>query len=228
MAPALKDPRPKGWSLRPGVHAAAVYDDLVLLDVEADAYFCLPDCADALGPNVGSGDLGRSDPALLDELRDAGLAAPADTAPNAPRIVYPPPRRTARLLSLPPPGWRDLRQAVGSLLDLWLTYRGQSLADLVRRAAPADVGDTAAQPGPAALEVVARFRRWAPFAPVSSKCLLRAYMLLRLLRREGHDARWVFGVTTWPFAAHCWLQVGDVVLEDEADRLALYRTILVV
>jgi hypothetical protein len=83
-------------------------------------------------------------------------------------------------------------------------------------------------PAPAALEVVARFRRWAPFAPVSGKCLLRSFMLLRLLRRRGFDAHWVFGVSTWPFTAHCWLQVGDIVLDDSHERLLPYRIIHVI
>jgi hypothetical protein len=37
----------------------------------------------------------------------------------------------------------------------------------------------------------------------------------------------VFGVRTWPFHAHCWLQCDDVVLDDQADRVAAYAPILV-
>lgn len=78
------------------------------------------------------------------------------------------------------------------------------------------------------LEVIASFHRWAPFAPAPGKCLLRSFMLLRLLRRHGHDARWVFGVRTWPFRAHCWLQAGDVVLDDDVEALVALTPILVV
>ena len=48
------------------------------------------------------------------------------------------------------------------------------------------------------------------------------------LRRHGHDARWVFGVRTWPFRAHCWLQRGEVVLDDDLETLVPLTPILVI
>ena len=53
-------------------------------------------------------------------------------------------------------------------------------------------------------------------------------VLLRFLQRSGLDARWVFVVRTWPFAAHCWLQLEDTVLDDMVERLAAYEPILAV
>ena len=40
-------------------------------------------------------------------------------------------------------------------------------------------------------------------SPSAGECLFRSYALLRFLRAGGCDARWVFGVRTWPFGAHC-------------------------
>ncbi|WP_374571406.1 lasso peptide biosynthesis B2 protein [Phenylobacterium sp. J426] len=65
-------------------------------------------------------------------------------------------------------------------------------------------------------------------APLPAKCLVRSFALLCFLRRCGHDAAWCFGVSTWPFAAHCWLQVGEVALDDHPDQLAAYTPIHVV
>ena len=76
--------------------------------------------------------------------------------------------------------------------------------------------------------LVAGFHRWAYWTPAPAKCLIRSFMLLRLLRRHGLDARWVFAVRTWPFEAHCWLQAGATVLDDAGDRLVAYHPILVV
>ena len=75
--------------------------------------------------------------------------------------------------------------------------------------------------------VWAEWARWIPYAPVRAKCLVRSFLLLRWLVRRGHGAYWVFGVTTWPFRAHCWLQCGAVALDDDVERLAAYSVIMV-
>ncbi|WP_434213483.1 lasso peptide biosynthesis B2 protein [[Pseudomonas] boreopolis] len=38
--------------------------------------------------------------------------------------------------------------------------------------------------------------------------------LLRFLSRRELPANIVFGVTLAPFAAHCWVQAGDIVLNE--------------
>lgn len=57
---------------------------------------------------------------------------------------------------------------------------------------------------------------------------MRSYLQLQYLHRLGLDADWVIGVRTWPFMAHCWLQVGAVALDDDVERLIPYTPILVV
>lgn len=57
----------------------------------------------------------------------------------------------------------------------------------------------------------ARARRYVPIEPI---CLLDSLSLLRFLSRRGLSANIVFGVTSEPFAAHCWVQAGDMVLNE--------------
>lgn len=57
----------------------------------------------------------------------------------------------------------------------------------------------------------ARARRYVPIEPV---CLLDSLSLLRFLSRRGVPANIVIGVAPEPFAAHCWVQVGDMVLNE--------------
>lgn len=57
----------------------------------------------------------------------------------------------------------------------------------------------------------ARARRYVPIEPI---CLLDSLALLRFLSRRGLSAHIVFGVTPEPFAAHCWVQAGDIVLNE--------------
>jgi hypothetical protein len=72
------------------------------------------------------------------------------------------------------------------------------------------------------------FDQLMPFVPFQGECLFRSRLLLAYLRTEGRDATWVFGVRTRPFQAHCWLQLGDTVLDDAAERLCGYVPILAV
>ena len=214
-------------ALAPDVHLILSGDDVVILDVRADAYLCVPGAAASIRLRSLDGALTVADPALEADLLAAGVIAAATGAPCPAWTLPPLPRRSAVTAPLPPPNWRDLPQMLACVLDVARAYRGKSLRELIRAAEPS--GQTRKPVGvtPELLRLVAQFHRWVPYAPVSGKCLLRAFMLLRLLRRHGHNARWVFGVRTWPFQAHCWLQVGDMVLDDDFDRLVAFQPIAV-
>lgn len=54
-------------------------------------------------------------------------------------------------------------------------------------------------------------RRHVPIEPI---CLLDSLALLRFLSRRGLPTNIVFGVTSEPFTAHCWVQAGDIVLNE--------------
>lgn len=71
----------------------------------------------------------------------------------------------------------------------------------------------------------ARARRYVPIEPV---CLLDSLSLLRFLSRRGLSANIVFGVTPEPFAAHCWVQAGDMVLNETLSDAHAHTPIRVV
>jgi hypothetical protein len=62
----------------------------------------------------------------------------------------------------------------------------------------------------------------------NQRCLFHSLTLLLFLRRFGIHPRWVFGVRKAPFGAHCWLQDGEVVLNDSVERVAMFTPIMVV
>lgn len=213
--------------LPPHVHAVRVDDDVVFLDIAADSYLCWPNA----GSLRLSGDHRRVeiyDRDALAHLEAAGLVSRVDH-PQAPRHM--PPDPAADL-------WPD-RNSAASRGDAWnllqasrdaaLIYPRRTFADLVAIGAarrPGALPDH--EPTPEMSRLVAGFHRWACWTPAPAKCLIRSFMLLRLLRRHGFDARWVFAIRTWPFEAHCWLQAGATVLDDARDRLEAYHPILVV
>jgi hypothetical protein len=78
--------------------------------------------------------------------------------------------------------------------------------------------------------LVIAFTRLRPlFYTLRGACLLDSLTLMHFLSAEGiHSPDWVFGVKTEPFDAHCWVQQGEVVLNDVPDRVRQYSAILVV
>src|SRR5262245_56458576 len=52
------------------------------------------------------------------------------------------------------------------------------------------------------------------FFTAKDMCLFEALALSEFLARHRIFPQWVFGVQARPFAAHCWLQQGGVVLND--------------
>jgi hypothetical protein len=64
--------------------------------------------------------------------------------------------------------------------------------------------------------------------PIPSVCLSDSIALLDLLARRGLAADLVFGVKLNPFAAHCWVQAGDVVLNETVECVRRHTEILVV
>jgi hypothetical protein len=61
----------------------------------------------------------------------------------------------------------------------------------------------------------------------AKRCLFDTYVLIQFLRHFKVRARWVFGVQTSPFAAHCWAQLNRTVLNDRMLRVAAYTPIMV-
>lgn len=72
------------------------------------------------------------------------------------------------------------------------------------------------------------FDSWRAFFPRDYLCLYDSLALLEFLMHYGSRVDWVFGVTSDPFSAHCWLQHGNVVLNDSLDRVAGFSRILII
>ncbi|PVM92769.1 lasso peptide biosynthesis B2 protein [Caulobacter endophyticus] len=206
------------------VHGVMIDGDAVFLDVQADAYFCLPQVGAIL--TLDGSSVTTTEPALADSLCAAGMASADPIAPCRPA---PPatPSRTARALIV--------AADEGAARPDWRHWQAMTKAALAasqgrRRAFAALLPDSqggAAAPDARLLNDLAVFRRLAPWLPLDGLCLNRSHLLRTYLDALGHRVDWMFGVRTWPFRAHCWLQAGDVALDDEAERVAAYHPIMV-
>jgi hypothetical protein len=66
------------------------------------------------------------------------------------------------------------------------------------------------------------------FFAAKDACLFDALALSEYLAAYRVYPRWVFGVQARPFAAHCWLQLNGIVLNDTADHVRRYAPIMIV
>ena len=73
------------------------------------------------------------------------------------------------------------------------------------------------------------FRRLRPLLFSSrNHCLFESLALFNFLAHYDIYPTWVFGVTTVPFAAHCWLQLDTIACNDPLDQIRRYTPIMVV
>lgn len=204
--------------LPPTIFMARLHEDVVVLDVQADRYECLVDAATwlSIAPNgalaVPGADIAR-------QLIEAGFAT-AELQPS--RLAIPTARRE---LALQPDTRRaDRLRAFLALCAGTAAFRGRAFKQLLDEPGPAFPGRAPDRQRLAAITAAAR--TVAPWVPFEGECLKRAFLLRRLLRNEGYSPLWIFGVRTWPFGAHCWLQVDDLVIGDTLDRVGFYTPIM--
>lgn len=73
-----------------------------------------------------------------------------------------------------------------------------------------------------------QFRRVRAWVPITPSCLQDSFALHRWLGRRRVSADLIIGVKLNPFAAHCWLQLDRMVLNDAPERVAAFSPILTV
>lgn len=209
--------------LAPHIHLARCHDDLVVLDVQADDYALLADAGPLVRFGPRPGEIAAEED-LLDDLRALGLLTVA--APDAPRIPLPGLSGEIASASGPLPLSCLARAGLDSVISS-ATFAGTPFVALVETAGRRGVAGA-----PQADEEIARaagaFQAVHPWIPFEGDCLQRGYRLHHHLRRSGVPARWIFGVRTWPFLAHCWVQVGDRVVGDTRERVSSFTPIMAV
>jgi len=221
--PAAQGPLPVGLA----DHIAFCVDrgGVTLLDTHRDRYFGLPRALETAFVELVDADFSAQliTPAI-GRLLELGILV---QGPTAPRRSLPTANRSwcddghSGGAPVDPVGvawalWRAGRRLktrpLSSILDqLRVRRTGGGVLDLVR------LRDEA--------EAFQRVRAWAPNKSV---CLLDSVALLDVLHKHGLYPSLVFGVIRRPFAAHCWVQVDEVVVNDRLDHVREYAPILVI
>ena len=200
----------------------------IFLDVRRDRYFTLGGVA---AQSVQA--LLEHRPADQDQLERLERAGLVEA--GARQTAYPRPAPPTRSLvedadAEPKPGLTSLVEAAAALVQAGRHVRRRTLAgildDLTARKTNPHSPFACLIPSilPLASTYLAARRR----VPITPSCLPDALALLECLARRRLTADLVFGVKLNPFSAHCWVQAGDIVLNDAIDTVTLHTPILVI
>lgn len=228
----MRPSRPSGmrYRLRDNLSHCVVGEHAVFLDVEADRYFTLPDHLQRAFLAFASD---RHHAAASPALLASGLLVAAGPG-EIPAVRLESPTRSARempatdaarnLLVIPEllaTTWRCRRQlrrrSLRSVLDSAARYR--DLRCVPRTGAAARASEQYL------LRTARAFLQARRYVPVTPCCLPDSLACLRFLARRGLYSNIVFGVTYDPFSAHCWVQAGDIAL-NETVGMAMAHTII--
>ncbi|WP_369062189.1 lasso peptide biosynthesis B2 protein [Caulobacter sp. 73W] len=197
------------------IHVAVIGLDIVLLNERDGEYLCLEGAAEQISAAPG-GELTIEDEHLASQLHEMGLAAPGSRLAS---LFIPPTRDLANCIT---PTMMIARWAP-QLAAAGLAFHALSFPRLISTARNQRCDDLSPD---GAAQLSSCFMHVRPWLAFQGLCLKRCFLQLRLLQASHIKVDWVFGVRTWPFSAHCWLQKEDLVLSDTLDRVLLYEPIM--
>jgi hypothetical protein len=210
-------------SIASGLSFALVDGQPVFMDERDDSYFLLEPGQEEEFLNLLSQSAAR--PRASAELRRAlGLATEPRTlattqCPAGARSLLDDPeaRRGARLTDIVKL-WRILHRVRRSVKQRPI----QSLLDELRTSKPRD--GAAPRPRPL-IDQALRFAAARKAVPIPPNCLADSLALLVWLGPARSGAALVFAVKLDPFAAHCWVQAGTLLLNDRVDHTARFQPV---
>lgn len=187
----------------------------VFMDANYDSYFMLePDEEAAFLAKVSG------------KLRDASLEAASVLGVDQPiSIASCPQPRTSILVQR----GADGRPSVYDVLLGWRlvasarrSIRRKPMVDLL---AGIERGSAAGRASRASQRAAVRFAAARRFVPIPRNCLTDSIALLLWLARRGQGAALVFGVKLNPFAAHCWVQSDQLLLNDRVEHVERFTPV---
>jgi hypothetical protein len=231
--------------LAPHVHCCSTKNQVVLLDLKRNKYLGLSG-TDANGlarwivglPKFeqsfrAEADSGAAVTELLHEMSNAGMLSSVHTrgATYSPAAAGPP---TMALIDgyTDVATWitaRDLACFITAALTAKLLLQWTPLHKIAQRVRSRRLR----RQSDMALDIdrlqhlVAGFTRMRTFAfTASNECLFDSLALSEFLSLYGLFPHWLFGVTANPFAAHCWLQQGGIVVNDSPEHVGRFTPIM--
>lgn len=212
------------WRILPHASACQASGKWILLDTRQDRYFLVPPQVEATFSDWLSTRHATQAPAAVHALLEqAGVLRSSDEEPTnalVERVSIP------ADLSVADAGAPALDPRLALVVaKTWIRLRlrplhGILLSRLARPPLPM-TGKLDATIAAAAAYEAARL-----LVPIARNCLLDSLALDGWLARQGLGCSLIFGVTSNPFTAHCWLQTRECLLNDSFDHVSRFTPIL--
>lgn len=222
------------YVLREDLSFCEAGDRLVFLDVESDRYLCLPPSLEATLVAY----LSSESPTDLDvtELVARNILVNRPPGARSTRQAAETPKRSAMEMAAHGRPVRVIEAleiftiVLHTRLKLKLRPFREVLGILSDGKCNASARTRTRQSVPEhdLIDSAAVFRRVRLYVPVGMRCLVDSIAMARFLRRRNFHTDVVFGVAVDPFSAHCWVQAGDLVLNDTLGNVTSHIPIRVV
>lgn len=217
-----------GFRMRPGISHRSFADCAIVLDIGRDRYWKVDAGAAFALDRIAGRHAQPVDPACFGQLEHLGLVEPrSGDEPPAPLPILSVPDESAIEGDAPRPGF-DLAEASEVAYLAFAARRMLRRHPLASILADVERARASGMPNRSAIDFARRFARYRRLIPLANACLPDTLAFLRFAGRRGCFPTLVFGVEAWPFAAHCWAQSGDVVLNDALDHARAFSPILVI
>jgi hypothetical protein len=219
--------------LRDGIVFCVSASRVIFLDLPRGRYFALAAGAnDAFLRLVDAGGVLAPCPTALEPLYRTGVLIDAVT--GTPPVAMEVDRASTQFnVAAVKPTVAMCASAILAQLKWTIRLKRRPLAHLVGRSTHdrRGLGSLADQPAASkeslalALSLAAAFRSTRNLRPRAAHCLTSSLAYLDLLRRSGMGARLIFAVRPAPFAAHCWVQCGETILNDDLEYTSSFTPI---
>ncbi len=209
-------------SLPPNISFGFIGTRAIVLDIASDRYFLLSGREAAAISELASGGAPPGD--VIQLLEDRGLLSAGSGAPVAPVRA---PFLEASALECDskagPIGMVEVASArlrasaalrfagIGLTIDRWRRRRDRTRANQTTGT------DARLANGGSSAYLARGFAETRLFVPARRACVPDSLALASCLWRRGARADVFFGVRLDPFAAHCWVQDGPILLSDPLD-----------
>lgn len=166
--------------------------------------------------------------ALVELLKAGGTLRTGDPSPsNTERFEISVPKTLAAGSARSGSGrWGQLLSVAGLVMGTRLSLRTRGFEQMLHRLGRHAIYGKSTESAAAVIRIAA-YDRVRRFVPLARNCLLDSLAQFRWLSRDGIGCRLVFGVTGEPFAAHCWLQSDEAILNDTYEHVSRFTPIMV-
>lgn len=217
------------YRMRTGISHCSFAGCAIVLDIGRDRYWRLGANAATTLDWICARRAGPVAPDQLEHLVAMQLIEPTVTPLIPCRPPLPLPHKSAIERDVAPGRFRLVEAIEVALLSISarLTVHKRDLGVILGRLRTRRARASTESSGDLTI-LAQRFKQYRRMVPMAGQCLPDTLAFLNFTARRGHFPFLIFGVEAWPFAAHCWAQSDDIVLNDALDHARTFAPILVV